>query len=421
MKTAAATSEKLIVFLIAAVQFVNIVDFMMVMPLGPDFARAMGIRESNLGFVAGSYTASAALSGLLGARFLDGLGRRRVLGFTLLGLSLGTFLGGWAQGLPSLLMTRVVAGFFGGPATAVSLAIIADVIPASRRGRAMGAVMMSVSLAQILGVPLGLELAERWGWRAPFFVIAALGLCACLLAVRFLPPLRGHLEGVAQAPVRTRALLARPMVQGSYLMTALAMMGGFILIPNISAYVQYNLGLPREALKWMYFIGGLCSLLTMRVAGRAVDLFGSFRVGLLGSFLLVAIVATFFVHPMGWPVGVAFSGFMVAMGLRNVAYNTLTSKVPGPRERARFQSFQSFVQHLSSAGGAFLSSQLLSVSQMPLASGEAARRIVGMEKVGLVSIGLSALLPGLMFWVERAVRLRQVREVDSTSPGGLHP
>ena len=121
---------------VGAVQFVNILDFMMVMPLGPDFADKLGIETHQLGLVGGSYTAAAAVAGVAGAFFLDRFDRRKALALAMLGLAFGTIAGAFATDLTSLLAARVVAGIFGGPATSVGLAIIADVVPAERRGRA---------------------------------------------------------------------------------------------------------------------------------------------------------------------------------------------------------------------------------------------------------------------------------------------
>src|SRR3954469_19242460 len=79
-------SERRLLFLIGAVQFVNILDFVMVMPLGPDLARSLGMRSSDLGLVGGSYTAAAAVSGLIGSLFLDRFDRRSALAVALVGL-----------------------------------------------------------------------------------------------------------------------------------------------------------------------------------------------------------------------------------------------------------------------------------------------------------------------------------------------
>jgi predicted MFS family arabinose efflux permease len=388
--------ELAVVLLIAAVQFVNILDFVMVMPLGPDFAAALGIPASRLGMIGGSYTAAAAVAGLLGSLFLDRFDRRPALGVAMLGLVAGTALGGFATGLTTLMAARMVAGAFGGPATSLSLSIVADVVPPERRGRAMGIVMGAFSIAQVLGVPAGLELARQLGWRAPFFAVAAIGALIAIVAVLLLPPLRGHI-----AQRHERVPLSRLFAQGNVLlswgMTFVVMAAGFLLIPNISAYVQYNLGYPRSRLGLLYFIAGLVSLLGLQLSGRLTDRFGSFRVGTAGSlFLAFAIVAGFVLSPPLLSVPGIFIAFMLALSLRNVAYNTLTSKVPRSGERARFMSIQSAVQHAASAAGAFLSAQML--TELPRGL------LAGMERVSFLAIALTLSLPAFLFAVESRVR-----------------
>src|SRR5688572_29617115 len=78
--------ERTIVLLVAAVQFVNILDFMMVMPLGPDFANSLDIPMAHIGYLGGAYTVAAAMSGIAGSFFLDRFDRRKALAVTILGL-----------------------------------------------------------------------------------------------------------------------------------------------------------------------------------------------------------------------------------------------------------------------------------------------------------------------------------------------
>ena len=406
-------AQWLIVLLIGAVQFVNILDFVIVMPLGPDFAKALGIGESHLGYVGGAYTGAACVSGLLGSLFLDRFDRRKALALSMLGLVMGTAAGGLAFDLPSLLVARVLAGAFGGPATSLSFSIIADSIPTQLRGRAMGTVMGAFSIASVLGVPAGLWLAEHFGWRAPFIGVASVGVVVGAGALFLLPPMTGHLKATTH-PVNPGSLLTDPLVQLSYLMTIVVMMAGFVLIPNIAAYLQLNLGFPRSALKYAYGAGGIASLLATQLGGRWVDRFGSFRVGTIGAFMSIAVVyAYFYVPHENVPVVAVlfvFVTFMIANGLRNVSYNTLTSKVPDPSIRARFQSFQSAAQHGASAVAAIASAQLLSESvTLPATGGEPVKRLIGMPQVALASIGLSLIVPVLLFVVERGVRQRSRR------------
>jgi len=391
-----AVRESTIVFLVGLAQFVNILDFVMVMPLGPDFATGLGIPTSHIGYIGGTYTAAAGASGLVGAFFLDRFDRRKALTVSMIGLVIGTALGGAATGLGSLIAARALAGVFGGPATSLSISIIADLIPAHRRGAAMGKVMGAFSIASVLGVPAGLELARMGGWRMPFFGVASLGFVVAIGVWIALPPLVVHLGRDAGPATPFSALLTRPVVQASYLMTACAMAAGFILIPNIATYLQRNLGYPRDGLGFLYAAGGVASWFSMRLVGRLVDRYGSARVAAIGCVLLSAATwGGFIATPPAMPVVYVFVVFMVAMAFRNVALTTLTSKVPGPAERARFMSLQSAVQHFASAAGAFLSSRML--SELPDGA------LVGVADVAWVTVGLSVLLPVLMWVVEGRV------------------
>ena len=405
-----APSEGWMVFLVGAVQFINIWDFVMVMPLGPDFARALEIPLSRLGLLGGAYTAAAALAGIAGSTFLDRFDRRPALAVAMTGLVLGTLAGGLAWSFPSLLAARFLAGAFGGPATSLSLSIIADVVPPERRGKAMGAVMGAFSVAAVVGVPLSLQLSVWGGWRVPFLVVGGLGLVVTAAVASSLPSLRAHLarrlvEGAAGSPP-----LLRPLVLWSFAMTAVTMAGGFLVIPNISAYVQANLGLPRNQLQWVYGIGGLVSFVTLRLVGRLVDRFGSFRVGTVASLVLALAFDLMFVNvPRAPPVTPMAIFLFFALAARNVSYNTLSSRVPGPAERARFMSFQSAVQHLASALGASVSAQVLFV--------QPDGRLGNVPTLGRMAIALTLLLPLLLFRVERGVR-RRVPPAETVS-GGL--
>ncbi len=410
---AALRSERMMLFIIGAVQFINILDFMMVMPLGPDFSRALDIPLSHVGYIGGSYTAAASISGLLGAFFLDRFDRKKALIVCLGGLVAGTALGGFATGLPSLIAARLVAGAFGGPATSLAMSIVADLVPTERRGKAVGAVMGAFSVASVLGVPFGLKLALWFDWRMPFFAVAGAGAVVLALAALQLPPVRGHLDAAkGKAPVPLRALLTRPSMLLSWTMTAVVMTAGFLIIPNMASYLQENLGFPREDLGTLYLLGGALSFGVMRGGGWLVDRFGSFRVGTAASFLIGTMLWVGFIrHLEALPVIALFPLFMGALALRNVAYNTLTSKVPAQTERARFMSIQSAVQHLASALGAFGSAQLLHVA----ADGS----LLGVDRMAGTSLALTALLPLMLFLVERRVRRPDVAAHQGMQPHEL--
>lgn len=397
MSSSGAPSERAIIFCVGAVQFVNILDFMIVMPLGPDFATALDIPVSHIGYVGGSYTAAASISGLAGAFFLDRFDRRKALIVAMAGLVLGTLAGAFATGLGTLMLARVVAGAFGGPATSLAYSIIADTIPTERRGRAMGAVMGAFSVASILGVPAGLELARQGGWRLPFIAVSVLGAIITAFAGAALPPMVGHLAQARQRPFGRDLLeLLRVDVLLSLTMTAVVMGSTFILIPNLTPYMLYNLGYPRARLGLLYLVGGAVSFVAMRGVGLLVDRYGPVRVATFGTVLLSTVIFLGFTRvPPVFPVMAIFVLYMLASAFRNVSYNTLTSKVPRPDERARFGSIQSSVQHLAAALGAFSSAQFL--TELP------DHKLVGVTATAYTAIGMSACLIPLFWAVEHRV------------------
>ncbi|MGC4063983.1 MAG: MFS transporter [Polyangiaceae bacterium] len=390
--------ERSVVLLVAAVQFVNILDFMMIMPLGPDFAKALGISTAHIGYLGGSYTGAAAIAGILGAGFLDRFDRRKALAVAMLGLSIGTVLGGLAQGMYSLLFARVIAGAFGGPATAIALAIVSDVVPSERRGKAMGTVMTAFSVASILGVPAGLEIARHFGWRAPFISVAALSLVVSSLVVYALPSLRGHIGRTSRA-VDSPALLDALSLT-SLLGTALTMVGVFAVVPNISAFLQNNLGFPRERLGLIYMIGGTVTFLATRRIGMLVDRFGATKPIIAGTMLFALSLYLGFIDPVDveWVVFV-FPLLMLSGSARGVPMNALSSRVPRPDQRARFMSAQSAVQHLASSIGALSSSLVLSADSQG--------HLIHMPAVATAAIFVAALVPVVAMRVEMGVRSRE--------------
>lgn len=391
-------SERTLIFMIGLMQFVNILDFMMVMPLGPDFATALNIPANEIGLIGGAYTFSAALAGVLAALYMDQYARKKAVMICLAGLSVATLAGAFAWDKESMVAARLLAGLFGGPLSALSQALVADYIPPERRGRAMGKVAGAFAAASVIGVPFGLELASRISWHAPFVVTAILGVVVLTLVSIKLPYHKPFFE--AQT-LRVRIghflrMLSSGNVLISYTFYFLIMMSAFMIIPNISAHVQLNLGYPREQLGVLYFFGGLLSFFGMRASGIITDKTSSTMVACLFTASFVATVSLGFV----WfenqiPVVVIFVVFMVSMSGRMVAVQALSSKIPAPHERGAFTSIQSAVMHMGSAIGAYYSSRVLI---------EEHGKLLHMDDIGMHAIALSLLVPVLIGVVEYRLR-----------------
>lgn len=395
-------SERALIWIVGTIQFINIIDFMMVMPLGPDFAQALGIATSNIGVLGASYSGAAAISALLVVGLLDRYDRRTVVIISMLGLAAGTAAGAFATDMNTLLAARILAGVFGGPATAIAITLIIDQVAIERRGRALGAVMGAFSAASVLGVPAALELAHWGDWRTPFIVVSVLGVIAAVAARFLLPPFKGHVLAAQQRPAwEFLSLFTRSTPLLAYSATGLAMLAGFLIIPNISAFVQFNLGYPREHLGLLYLAGGGASFFTMRAAGRYVDKYGSVPVAWVGTvLLLLCLLFGFVLTTWQLPVLAIYILFMVAMSTRNIASTALLSHVPQNYERAGFMSVNSAVQSLAAALGAGLSAVLLSA--------QPSGALIGMSNVGVFAMACALVVPILLWKIQLRVNLAAV-------------
>ena len=402
------STERRVVWTVALVQLMNVLDFMMVMPLGDDFSTALAIPQSDVGYVAGAYTLAAFTSGVIGAKFLDRFCRKRVLLVAMLGLMAGTVMGGFAVGLWSMLASRVVAGLFGGPATATSLAIVADVVPVERRGRAMGIVMAGFSVASVIGLPLGLMLARTGSWRTPFFVIGGLVLVTFGLVWLWMPTLRGHLDRkLRQTPALE--LLFRREVMFGLATTGCVMFSVFSIVPHIPTYLINNLDFPRAQYELLYLVGGIVSFAVLQIAGRWVDRHGSLPVITAGTLVAITAIATGFTHePPFVPVMVSFVMFMASGSLRGVAQSTLSTRLPAANERAQFMSLQSAVQHAAATLGSFVTASLMTTDPVT-------KHVSPMWLVAIVAMVAAAAAPVFLAATERVLRRREVPTAEPAS------
>ncbi|MEY4975126.1 MAG: Purine efflux pump PbuE [Pseudomonadota bacterium] len=340
--------ERWLLLTLAGVQFTNILDFMIMMPLGPQFTRLWGISNAEFGLLVSAYTLSAGASGLLASTYIDRFGRKRLL-LVLYGLfGLATLACGLAPGYGWLMAARIAAGLFGGVLSALVQTIVADAISFERRGRAMSAVMTSFSVATVAGVPLGLWMAAQWSWHAPFVAIAGVTGLLWVMAWRTMPSLRAHLQhGPHPGPLSgVGRVLADPNHLRALALSALMMLAGFLVIPYITLYVQANGGMRDDQVPWIYLCGGLTTLATARLMGQLTD-----RVGKVNMFRRMALVlplpllATTLSEGLPvWALVLIAMALFGVMNARMIPGMALLSAAADPRLRGTFMTLNSALQ-----------------------------------------------------------------------------
>lgn len=405
---AAIRRERLLLLMLASVQFTSIVDFMIIMPLGPQLMRALKINPPQFGLIVSSYTIAAGVVGLLASSILDRYGRKSAFLTLYAGFLLGTLCCGLATTYHALLAARVATGAFGGILGGMALAIIGDVVPEYRRGRATGVLMSAFACASVVGVPVGLSLGTAYGWETPFLILAGLGAPILLVAAKAMPPLRDHLKDATRvSPLKKLGeTFSRSNHLRAFALTVTMMLGGFAVIPYISVYYVANVGITEEQLPWIYVVGGLLTLFGAPLIGKLADRFGKLRV-----FRIVASVSAFFmivlthlpVSPL-W-VATAVSGLlMLSNAGRMVAAMAMITGSVEPARRGGFMSANSAVQHMATGLGAYIGGLLLAES--------ADHRLLHFDWVGWIAVA-STLLSIWFAGMVRSASWRSTREAPT--------
>jgi Arabinose efflux permease len=382
--------------MLAAVQFTVAVDFVIMMPLGPQLMRIFGIDTPAFNIAVSAYAGAAGVSGLSAAFFLDRFDRKTALLIMYAGFAVGTLLCALAPTYETLVFARALAGFFGGIVGGISLAMVGDLIPDARRASAVGTVMSAFSVAQVAGVPLGLYFADKLGWHVPFVLLAALSGLIWILAIVRLPKVRAHLPASrSETPLRRfLGILANANHLRALALMSVITFGGFMIIPDLANYLISNVRLNNGELRWVYLIGGGATLFTMNGVGRLADRFGRMRIFTIMMFcsIIAAFLSTHLpVVPAALAVTVS-TFFMISMTGRFVPAMAMITSSVEPEHRGGFMSVNSAVAQFSAALAATIAGWVIHDGPD--------HRLVGFGKVAWIYIGWAFIA----LWLASGIR-----------------
>ena len=377
---------------LASIQFAHILDFMIMMPLGPILMREMAIDAHQFGLLVSAYTFTAALAGIPVAIIADRFERKRLLLATFILFGLATLACGLATSYITLLAARAIAGAFGGVLGSMVQTIVGDLIPYERRGHASGIIMSAFSVSTVAGVPLSLFLANFYGWRFPFFLIAALSVVLLLLGVRHLPDLRGHLpSAVVSENERAHPLAAIVAVLKdtnhlrAYAFMALGIFSGFTVIPFFTVYATGNVGIRQEDIPYIYLAGGCTTFFTSRWIGRLSDVHGKVR---LYRWVAILSLVPLFIQTHLPPVPLWFmvagsTLFFILVPGRMVPVMAIMTSAVQPHLRGTFMAINASVASLCSGLAAYFAGAMMTL--------DAGGKLVGYGNVGLLAMSMTLL------------------------------
>lgn len=345
--------QKFVIAMLALLQFTVVLDFMVLSPLGDILMKSLNIIPSKFGLVVSCYAFSAGISGILAAGFADQFDRKKMLLFFYSGFILGTLCCALANTYWLLLCARIVTGLFGGVIGAISMAIMTDLFPIQQRGRVMGFVQMSFAASQVLGIPIGLYIANSWGWHAAFLMIVLLAIVISILVFFKMKPVDHHLaiQSDKSPFLHLWHTLSNNTYQTGFIATAFLSIGGFMLMPFGSAFLINNVQITQQQLPLIFMFTGIASIVIMPLVGKLSDRIDKFVLFTGGSVLAIIMVIIYTnISPIPlWQVVVINMIMFMGIMSRMIPVTTLTTSIPDMRDRGAFMSINSSLQQM--AGG----------------------------------------------------------------------
>ncbi len=391
--------ELLLLITLAAVNFTNIMDFMIMMPLQEFLEKSFDITPKQFGLLVSAYAFSAFAASMTASFFVDRFDRKKVLMLAFAGLIAGTILCGIATSYYFLMAARIIAGLFGGLIGAQAMSIIGDVFPYEKRGRAMGLLMSGFALAAIAGVPVALLVATKTNWQIPFLGIGGLGIILLFITYAVVPNLSGHIKSKEERNVFAvyQSVWKSRNQQLGLLMMVTLIFAHFSTIPFIAPFLTKNTGFLQEQLPLMYFFGGISSIIVSPLVGKLSDKFGKHIVFTI--MLLMAIIPVYLLtnltHVPYYHVLIVTTLFFIFGGGRMIPAQALVTSIVPPALRGGFMNLTASLQQLGLGLSAFIGGTIISKT----ATGE----IQNYNVMGYISIAVS-LICLLVTWQVKVVQ-----------------
>lgn len=417
-----SSSQWMILLTLALVQFTNVLDFVIMMPLAPQFHDQWNLTAHEFGLMVSTYAYAAAFSGLMSSWFIDKVDRKSALLGLYLLFVVANFLCAEAPTFVFMLIARAIAGISGGLIGGVVMAIVGDIIPYSRRGLATGVIMSSFSVASILGIPFGLYIAEQYSWRYTFFLLSAVSFALLIVAAWLLPRVRGHVVVRApQAPWHTAwEILKDANHQRAFMLMAFLVMTTFVIVPYLPSFLVGNVGLEKKDIKWIYLFGGLGTLLTMALIGKLADRFGKLRVFQVLAFLTVfPLLAVTHLPPSPlYLVIIVTTVMMIFTAGRSVPAMAMATACTTSERRGGFMSMMGAIQQLAMGLATTVGGLILGVQALPEQPGLTVDSITPIERlVGYPTVGwLAACLSLVTIYLGSKLRSVETKATIDPEP-----
>ncbi|WP_411157314.1 MFS transporter [Nocardia farcinica] len=276
------------------------------MGLLPDIAVAMHVSEPTAGHAVSAYALGVVVGAPLLAALCARVPRKRLLVALMVAFTLGNLATVLAPTFHTLVVARFVAGLPHGAYFGVASLAAASLAPVGRRAKAVAAVMLGLSAANVVGVPAATWLGQHFGWRDAFVVVALIGAATVAALLRFVPELTGL---VITNPLTELGALRRTQVLATLAVGAIGFGGMFAVYTYIATTLTDMAGMAAGAVPLVLALFGL-GMVAGNVAGGVLADRGVDR-SIFAAMVTMAVVLAAFAAAAHHPVTAAIGAFLV--------------------------------------------------------------------------------------------------------------
>ncbi len=316
---------------------------MILSPILPRIGDELAIPDALLGTLISVYSIMVGIFAILAGPVSDKVGRRQILILGCTSMAIALFMHGLVTGYYSFITVRIVAGCAGGMLSGAAVSYIGDYFPYERRGWATGWVMSGSAFGQIFGIPMGILMADRWGFRSPFYLFAiTMALTVLLLFLRVPQPdvLRSkHRLSVSKAAADYMAMVRRPDIAWAACAYFVMFLGVSIFVIYLPTWLERSVGLTGNQIALMFVVGGVANVLTGPNAGKLSDKIGRKGIILMscvGLSILMFLTTRVITGPV--PAYVFFFFTMILVAMRISPFSALLTALVSDERRGSLMS-----------------------------------------------------------------------------------
>ncbi|GAA5157132.1 MFS transporter [Pseudonocardia eucalypti] len=239
-----------------------------IMGLLPEVAADFAVSEPVAGYLISGYALSVAVGAVALSAAITRFDRKKVLMSLLLLFIAGNLMSAVADSYSFMMAGRIVAALCHGAFFGVGSVVAADLVAPEKRANAIAMMFAGLTVANVLGVPLGTLLGQQLGWRSTFWAITVIGIIALAGIKLLVPATPARADASLRAELR---VFARPQVWVSIAVTILGfggMFGGFTYIAFTLTEVT---GFASSTVPWLLILFGAGLFAGNLVGGRLAD------------------------------------------------------------------------------------------------------------------------------------------------------